>query len=150
MLYALLSSKMKTVIFLAIAIILKVSKNCEANVWYTRCDLHWTPKTPPEQLCSNQILDDQIIAFNPFSCLVLICNNGMPSKAKATPCWPSKQRGCYMNGKKFYEMNVLNADGIKLYKTPKRICVNRMTRLPQMGKPSPFGMEGWGRWWGVR
>ena len=154
-LYALPSSKMKTVIFLAITIILQTSKNCEANGWYKRCDLNWTPKTPFGPLCSNPLLDGQIIALNSLSCVVIICINGIPSKAMARPCWPlitswqrasgclSKQRGCYMDGKRYYEMHVFNAAGIKLIFTPKRICVNRVTRWFQVVKPAPMGIEAW-------
>ena len=134
---------MKTVIFLAIAIILQISRNCEVHGWHKRCDLHLTPETPREQVCSDPVLDGNIIAFNASSCAVVICVNGMPSKGKATPCRPSKTRGCNMDGNKFYEINALNAAGVKLYKTPKRICLNKMTSSSQMGKAAPFGMEPW-------
>ena len=146
---------MKTVIFLATAIILQTSKNCEVYGWSKRCDLQWTPKTPRRPLCSNPMLDGQIIAISPFSCVVVICIHGIPSKTMATPCWPlitswqrvsgclSKQRGCYVDGKKYYEMHIFNAAGIKLIFTPKRICVNGMTRWFQLVKPAPTGIEAW-------
>ena len=131
---------MKIVIFLAIAIILQISKNCEANSLFKRCDLHLTPETPREQVCSDPVLDGNIIAFDASSCTAISCINGMPSKGKATPCWPSKTRRCNMDGNKFYEINALNAAGVQLYKTPKRICLNKMTSSSQMGKAAPFVM----------
>ena len=141
-------------IVLAIAIILQVSKNCEVHGLYNRCDLHWTPNTPRRPLCSNPLLDGQIIAFSPFSCKVTICINGIPSKAILIHCWPlisrwrrvsgclSKERGCHMNGKKYYEMHVFNAAGIK-HITPKRICFNGMTRSFRMLMAAKVGIESW-------